>query len=49
MRLNASLRLDCIKNRGSGVHELNNSSYGELKAGAVLYQVPEFSIPEVNF
>ena len=40
VRLNASLRLDCIKNRNSKVYELQNSSYSELKASAILYQVP---------
>lgn len=44
------MKLDCIKNRGSKIYAVDNSlSYAELKAGATLYQIPEFSVPEVNF
>jgi hypothetical protein len=50
LRLNASMRLDCIKNRSSKVYALDSStSNSDLKAGAILYQIPEFSVPEVNF
>lgn len=44
------MRLDCIKNRGSKVYALDTSiTFPELKAAATLYQIPEFSVPEVNF
>ena len=50
LRRNVSMKLDCIKNRGSKIYALDNTiSYSDLKAGAVLYQIPEFSTPEVNF
>jgi hypothetical protein len=46
LKHNASMRLDCIKNRGSKVFALNASqSFSELKAAATLYQIPEFSVP----
>jgi hypothetical protein len=41
LRHNVSMKLDCIKNRGSKVYALNSSiSFSELKAGATLYQIP---------
>jgi hypothetical protein len=41
VRLNASMRLDYIKNRGSKVYALDtNQSFSDLKAGAILYQIP---------
>jgi Ni,Fe-hydrogenase maturation factor len=44
------MKLDCIKNRNSKVYALDASqSFSELKAAATLYQIPEFSVPEVNF
>ncbi len=46
LKHNASMRLDCIKNRGSKVFALDASqSFSELKAAATLYQIPEFSVP----
>lgn len=46
LRQNVSMKLDCIKNRGSKIYALDNTiSYSNLKAGAVLYQIPEFSTP----
>lgn len=44
------MKLECIKNRGSKNYVLDNSaSFCELKANAVLYQIPEFSTPEINY
>jgi hypothetical protein len=41
LRQNVSMKLDCIKNRGSKIYALDSSiSYTELKAGAALYQIP---------
>lgn len=50
LRQNVSMKLDCIKNRGSKLYALDTTlSYPQLKAAASLYQIPEFSAPEVNF
>ena len=49
LRNNASMRLDHIKNRNSKLYAIDTNSQNELKASAILYQIPEFSSPEVNF
>lgn len=40
LRHNTSMRLDCIKNRNSKIYALESSSFSELKAGAIVYQIP---------
>jgi hypothetical protein len=48
-RNNASMRLEHIKNRSSKIYALDSNSQAELKASSILYQIPEFSTPEVNY
>ena len=40
VRLNASVRLDSIKTRGSKVQTQRAESFADLKAASVLYQIP---------
>ena len=50
LRKNASLRLNAMRNGKTSVYSLEGSdSMADLKASAAVYQIPEFSVPEVNF
>jgi len=50
LKNNVNTKLENIKNRGSKLYALDTSlSFSELKASSILYQIPEFSTPEINY
>lgn len=50
LKNNVSMKLDCIKNRNVKNYNFErHSQYSELKADSILYKIPEFSTPEINY
>jgi hypothetical protein len=50
LKNNITTKLENIKGHGSKLYALDTSlSFAQLKASTVLYQIPEFSTPAVNY
>lgn len=44
------MKIDCLKNKPTKMFAFDTAiPFSQLKANAILYQIPEFSTPEINY